>query len=324
MAYASTTKSAAEQTAQAADKTLFVTRNTLRSLAADPAWTTGAGASADASGYSASFACDGIADNPTHPAVQSPTVSTYRWTANLTTSPNGVDNVIDSVAILGHNFHTIARQLSATITVNVEIANSSAFDAGHQYLLLYQWTVTGAYTCPRLVALNLTSNYGRYTAVPWLRVVVASTVAFDGDHLPEIGEVFAGRSRQLGRRPDRPWDPRSSTTQLSRQRAKTGAVSTYELYSHVSDAKLLYSAHDGTDNATNLDDVATLESWYQDTYAGRDPFVFVDSPNTSPAQAQLVALDPPTRKLDFFDINIGQIEIPLLEYPPFLGPELYT
>lgn len=316
------TKSSAEQAAIAADKTLFVTKNALRSLAGTPywvAWNGGTSANAD-SIYEAVWAADGQADEPTMPALQSPAVDTYDLVFNLDTTVDGNYNRISDVAIFGHNLNTLSLAMTKTITVSVQIADSSAFTTG--LATLATWTLTGGYRDLPLVSVDLASAYTIYEGAPWLRVRIECTAAFSGT-MPQIGEVFAGRSRQLGRRPDRPFDPRSATSNITRQRTKTGSIASYERYTYAGDVRLTYTAYDGTDRDTGLDDVATLEAWYQDLRGGAEPFVFIDSPGSAPEEAQFVALDPPERKINFYDIDLGEIEIALIEYPPFLGPELY-
>lgn len=321
MTYSTSTKSASEQAALAADKTLFLTRNACRNLTGSPYWLAWSGVTSTNADtlYEPGWAADGQCDEPTSPALQSPAVDTYDLIFPLKTSVDGVTNEISAIVLFGHNLNALARALSATLDITVNVGNSSSFVGAP---VVAEWVLTGGYHNPPLVSVNLDPGFTVYSGVAWLRVRIESTVAFSGT-MPQIGEVFAGRSRQLGRRPDRPFDAKSATSNLARARTKTGAILSYERYAHVGDVKLTYTAYDGTDRDTGLDDVATLEAWYQDLRAGAEPFVFIDKPGTAPEEAQFVALDPPERRINFFDINLGEISISLIEYPPFLGPELY-
>lgn len=315
MTYTATVKSAAEQAAQAADKTLFVTRNALLDLESDPVWLAGA-TDVTSTLYPTTLACDGQADAPTRPEYLAAT-TTVDLVFELTPSVRGQANQVKAVAVLGHNLYTVARALGATLTVNAEIANAGDFVSG--YARIGQWSITAGYDDPPLVSLDLAGAFGEYASVPWFRLRVSSSVAFTSSALPAVGEIFLGRTRQLGRRPDRPFDARSATSSVSRARSKTGSLASYELFADAGDIRMTLTAYDGTDRDTSLDDVSTLEAWWTDT-RGVDPFLFFDEPGTNPSHARFVALDPPGRKFNFYDLQLGEIEIGLIEIPPFLGP----
>lgn len=322
MAYSSTTKSAAEQAAQAADKVLFLARNVLKHCFVLADWKNASGFARNLTGYEADYAADGLADIPTKPEVASPAEVVCDLLFNIDASINGAANVVDGIVITGHNFHTLARAYATTLTVTAEIADDDVF-TGPDVTQLAQWSITAGYRNPRLVSFDLAGAAGRYTSVEWFRLRISSPVAFSLN-VPEVGEVFLGRTRQLGRAPDRPFDYRAARSTVSTHRTKTGQPSTYELFAHETPLSMVLSAYDGTDDATGLDDVATLRALYEDTYGGVEPFIVVPQPETYPTRAHLARLEPPEQLAVFADLDVGEYALNFIEYPPFVGPEGYT
>lgn len=294
---------AAERAAFAADKT-FLLASALHRYNALPRWSvTGSwasGSDVSQTGYPARAACDDLPDVPTRPLIQSPTVSDYYLLFDL------ADVDIDAIAILGHDLHL----LPGTVTVDAQIADNSTYSTN--LLPIASWTPSSA---ARLVDLKL-SDFTRYTGVRYLRIKVSSTVAFASP--PSICEVVAGTRRQLGRRPDRPWDALALGGDIPRHRTKSGGS---VKYTRNTGGVVLKPSWTPTlvepDAVTGIVDATVLRGIHADTGHGARNLLFVDKPATAPSQAFWCELAEPDFSIPEIDYDEGQASLSLVELSPF-------
>lgn len=293
---------APERTAYAADKT-FLLASVLHRYNALPRWSlTGSwasGSDVSATGYPARAACDDLIDVPTRPIIQSPTVSDYYLLFDL----DDVD--IDAIAIIGHNFHL----LSGTVTITAQVADNDAFSTN--LATVATWTPT---TATRLVDLIL-SSWIRYTTVRYFRIKVSSTVAFASQ--PSVCEVVAGTRRQLGRRPDRPWDSLALGGDVPRHRTKSGGSVKYTRNTGGVVLKPSWTPALSADAITGIDDSDVLRGIHEDTGYGSRNLLFIDKPSTAPTVAHWCEYEGPEFSIPEVDYDEGQASLQLVELSPF-------
>lgn len=193
---------------------------------------------------------------------------------------------IDSVIIANHNFAQIAGagSSSSDLVVNVAVSDSKTFSS-HE--VIQSWTAP--FTNERLVSIDLgntgggTGSYKSYTGVTYLQVYMYGSADIIG---PQIGEVFAGPRRQLSRRPIfDTYDNDAVTNVIGIFTAKSGAQTQYG-FSKGKEVQAPIFAPSGDASTTpattdlhNLDDYATLQSFWADIDYGTHCFFFL--PNVS-------------------------------------------
>lgn len=220
----------------------------------------------------------------------------------------------DSVVIANHNFvdiQTAINEQDATAKLFVEVYASDAntFAGGTSNTRkLVRWesgTTPGfsGFTSKRLVCLDLGtsgSHLGGYAAGYQGKYDVITGAAFfqlvigvDSTNVsyipsPQLGEFFIGPRRQLSRNPtfetwlDGP-DIESDVTEFT---SRSGIKTRYG----ISLGKSVYTpiftpegdAVQGTTDLYSLDDLATLEQFWQDTNYGANGFFLIPEPSASP------------------------------------------
>lgn len=210
--------------------------------------------------YPTSWAYDGYPDYKTQP--DSTAASTWYLIYDFGAG-NEID--LDCAFIIGHNFGT----LSLT-TVQVEIADDSLFTVN--------LTTIADFGSPaddtRLVDYSL--NALRYTNIRYLRLKLSRGSNFT----PEIGELFLGRRRQLGRKPDRPFDDYARARRASV--AETLGGKTHSVLHY--DGKFMLEA------SWILDDATYVSDWKAFGQACTGPFVWSYDPTTYPDSWYLMTL----------------------------------
>ena len=220
----------------------------------------------------------------------------------------------DSVVIANHNFKDIQtaiteQDVSAKLFVELYVSDARTFTGGPTATRkLVRWeggTTPGfsAFTNKRLVCLDLgtsgsqlggyPSGYlGKYDVVSggsWFQLVIgvdSTSVTFIPS--PQIGELFVGPRRQLSRNPS--FGTSLELTQIESDTSdfssRTGIQTRYGL----SLGKSIYSptfvtegdADQGTTDLYSLNDLETLEQFWQDTKYGANGFFLIPSPGASP------------------------------------------
>lgn len=290
------------------DKPLVITRNVLAN-AYECEWYDDAFNAITDPAYPARAAADGFGDVLTKPAeadIAGLNEIVLAWTFDNVEAFNPVD----AIAIIGHNFGRFFGQLTVTLEVD---------DDG----LFASPTVLASQTVPsfdyrRLVFLNL-NTFTRYGMLHFRMRLTSSEDEFL--IVPEVGEVFAGPRVQLGRRPNRPWDPRAIRGEVAQAVSKTGATSKYVRFTGQGDLRPTWNPIIGVDPGTGLDDFASLKQWHRQASTGTGVFVFVDAPSSKPREAMLMH----TPSADFtqpeVDVALAEVAVEMLEQPPFVDEE---
>jgi len=314
VAYVSGTVTADELSALAANAPILCVKNALDDRAADSKWTTtgtDAGADISEAGYEAHKAHGRYSAVPTRAADQAPDVSAVYLNVNLTDT---LGNLIDMVAILGHNFGDVA----GTVTVEVMIDDNSNFDNGTgTRKVLATFTPT---TNQRLVSLDLNAADERYTNVKWLRVKVSSTSPFNATNvLPHIGYLLLGRRRQLSAKGNEPITLLSLSTKKKVFTADDGSTSDFVSAERRATGRFAWTSQLGSDKFS-MDDYQTLLSWYREGGHKR-AFLWIEDPTAAPAYAPWAKTGASygfegTQTSDVYDIGLSWGE-----QKPYVDPE---
>lgn len=293
--------SAAEQTALAADKPLFLVKNILRDIniarPGGPEWRDGAtgnwpvGLDVSDPAFPAIRAQDGKPNLVTKP-VNTGLVA-YTLIFDVTTNPGGVANLLDAFVIGNHNFGDLER--SVTITITVEFSASDTFAAP---------TTIGTFVNPtdnfRLASYNLNS-FTTYSATRSIRITIVSDTALLTT--PKIGQFFLGGRRQMGHKADRPVNEFSYRTGQTSVVLQTGNRNNFVNFRGQSILTRSWRPQDGVDDS-GLDDTLTLKNIINDL---RGTFVYVEDPSTGVQEFQFTQLSDPSlalikgRGINYFD-----------------------
>jgi hypothetical protein len=232
---------------------------------------------------------------------------------------------LDALCIVGHNL----ADLSGTINVAAWVADNQAFSTNAQRIAMWQ---SSSFTSARLAALDLGPNHGsvtsgvgagehlRYSGAEWLQIVVRET-SETAIAVPQIGEVWIGRRRQLSARWLVPWDEWSYESDVDVARSETGVRAAYVRSTGRFVQSSLRARSTGVDRY-GLDDLAELRAWWTDTDYGARPFVYWREPTTLLADALVLATDDPTFRLPVVDYQTREAELPALtEVAPYRSGE---
>lgn len=189
---------------------------------------------------------------------------------------------IDSIVIANHNFAQIAGTGSSPgdLLVRVAVSDTKTFSS---YTIIQEWG--SPFTDERLVSLDLgnsgsgSGTYGSYTGVNFLQVFMYGAADIVG---PQIGEVFAGPRRQLSRKPlFDSYDADAVTNVVGTFTAKSGVQTRYgfskgkEIQSPIFTPSGDSSTTPATTDLYNLNDYATLQSFWEDIDYGTHCFFFL-------------------------------------------------
>lgn len=214
--------------------------------------------------YPTSRSVDGHLPLITRPASVQPTAMflVFRFP-----SP-GID--FDFVVISKHN----ALSLGTDPNVLVFIADDGNFSVNALTVASFSPVTTSK----RLVNVKLQDNgagtFRRYTGVEYARVKFSWLGG--GSFKPELGEVFFGRRRQLPRNPDVPWNDKRETSRVSDFETRSGLRTRFVF----NKGRAERSAFMPLDSDA---DIAMMDSWWDDTEEGTEPFFWIENPNTTPS-----------------------------------------
>jgi len=221
----------------------------------------------------------------------------------------------DSVVIANHNFKDLSdfvreENVTAKLFVEVYAGETNAFGAGtFQKLVRWEAGVTpgfSAFTDERLVCLDLGTSgsqvggfpsgylgkYFSYTNAPYFQLVVGVDDGSSGGTTtqlpsPQIGELFIGPRRQLSRNPTfDTWDVTDIESATGQFSSTTGIQTRYG----ISLGQSLYNptftpggdADLGISDLYSLNDYATLQTFWEETNYGSNPFFLIPVPSVSP------------------------------------------
>ncbi len=262
MAYASAALPAAELALRALDKPLLIGRNWMRTTAIVTRWSVGGtwatADTTDASGDRA-YAYDEWDHLRTFPnAAQTDWYFLIDFASGIAE--------IDSLLLIN------PYGLSG-VRIRAQIADNNAYDSN----LVTVCDVTPS-TAARVVQLSLdhtATNPRRYTSVRWMRLWFFDAATCT----PKFGELVVGRCRQLPYKPAPPYDKNHLRTHQEIEKTDSCVYS-----SHVFAKKQrVLSASFTLDSST---DSAALETfWETEIDGGTLPYVWIDDPTTTPANA---------------------------------------
>tara|TARA_A100001391_G_scaffold199581_2_gene182806 strand:+ start:5293 stop:6435 length:1143 start_codon:yes stop_codon:yes gene_type:complete len=220
----------------------------------------------------------------------------------------------DSVVIANHNFKDIQlaiseQDVSAKLFVELYVSDARTFTTGSTTTRkLVRWeagTTPGfsAFTNKRLVCLDLGTSgsqlggqpagyLGKFNVISggsFFQLVIgvdSTSVTFIPS--PQIGELFVGPRRQLSRNPTfgTALDIVQIESDISNFSSRSGVQTRYGL----SLGKSVFNptfitegdADQGTTDLYSLNDLETLEQFWQDTQYGANGFFLIPSPGSSP------------------------------------------
>jgi len=258
---------------RADDRPIFMGRNWLReSTSVTPQWRSGgswaSGSDETDSNGPTSYLFDEFDHHQSYPDSN---LTTWYLIFDL-----GADvGVIDSVAILNHNFGSSCAQIA------LELADDNAF--GVNLKICEAQTPTDN---KRLVFLDLDDTAGggqlRYSNVRYLRLKLDPCTA-----VPKIGEVIFSRRRQLKNKSVLSFDPYNLRSKVEPFKTDSGVSVRYVR----NKGQRVLTANFNPSQDAYIGDIETL--FDTDTDFGTNPFLYIENPGTSPSDALWMEFDNP-------------------------------
>lgn len=219
--------------------------------------------------------------------------STWYYVIDATRSTNA----IDCFALINHNLDGVG-----SISCRVDIADNTTFSTN---------LVTGVVTFTPSGTRNLVFASTRYSGGGYIRFRFTAA----GNFTPAIGELWAGRRRQLnsGLMPGSDVEALATTLSVS---PGVGAeiVAGKAIGRRIPTIELLANQRTAT-----LQDVTTLREWWEEIDFGRRPFLFCAAPASAPDAFML--LRSADTALEFTRASAFEYTISRnwVELPPFLS-----
>ncbi len=315
MSGSSAALSASELAHVTAGHPILVASNAIRDPVSDPRWVnSAAGNYTDDdwtdSQYPTSFLYDGHGHLRSRPAyAQMPYIYSGEgyWRLPFRIDP---DTDFDCAAIIGHNLGTIGGSFIVALQVDDRADFATA-------LQIATWTpVTTDRRLSSVVLKHTGTDARRYSGYTYGRVILEhnNTDAF----LPQIGEVWLGRRRQITHKPRIPYDDASFDGRTIDVETESGAHVSYVQFR----GRRTLAASIRTDDTT---EIADIRSWFSEADYGMRHFLWIEDPSTPStvnANTYLMRLS-----------EMGRLTFPLggpthrewtleaLEVPPFLSAE---
>lgn len=282
MAYAAADITAAEITGSAADAPLLVGTSVVESAKSN-------------AGFELRWNADGNFATADATETANPVTRSYdrHWHADTRPNSSGTErwllfksgtainfNEFDAAVIMGHNLG------ANTATLSLQVSDDP--DVGTNGTEIATWTPSAptGNNESRLVSVDLddaaNSNPQAFTAVQYIGVKITAA----GGFVPQIGEVWLGKRRQMYKRPRMGYNPDASASRTVTATSLTGVKTRYTK----SRSGQVLSAQFVTDTAVAASVVTDL---WADTNQGTKPFVWIEEPTTAPATARIMLLDSP-------------------------------
>lgn len=288
MAYTATAIDSAELALATAGKPIICGLNAMHLSGVDARWTPGGTFTTDES-------------DPDFPAfrghdrlTQYPTKGDTGGTAWYYVVSLPAATEYDFVAFTGHNFGDLTSALAtvqiddgATFPSPVAIMGPVSLDGNKRRILL------------------LTS---RYTGDHYLRLRITTGAS----EIPEIGELWLGRRRQLSRKPNRPYDPSGPHLTMGASFRSQSGVETF--YPHSRGQRVVRANL----NPDSTADQATLRAAYTDANHGTEPIIWIEQPDTAPEEFLITTMGGSEREfhLPFVGPYEAETDIELFEQGP--------
>jgi hypothetical protein len=190
---------------------------------------------------------------------------------------------VDLAAVIGANLGAISADGSGTLTVALDVADDSAFVTGKQ--TVWTQTVAGDTKNQRLVSMVGTvlglAHTGaaalRYTGARFWRLKISRA---SGTFIPQIGDLWLGRRRQMRSKPLLPADPDATITNAGEHKAASGPITRYIYSSGQASRPFRWWI------VTNAE-ATDLASWWSESKRGK-AFLFILKPTTAPRAALIM------------------------------------
>lgn len=313
MAFSVASVPAVETAALALDKPVFAASNALRSYNQVPAFfttRTWAGTQVDQATTPGYWAHD-----DTMVAQARPTDTTIASMFLLFDLDDTAGHEIDMAIIGNHNFSDLA----GTVTVKLYFADDSAFTTNLR--TAYTWTISDASRLVSMVLDTTITGPFRYSAVRYAGIGITTTSTFStANGMPQIGEVFLGRRRQLARKHDYPGDDLSESSVVETHETTGGYSTQYRDAYGRRDLSLSWTSD--TADVLGIDDQAVWRSLWTDSEQGTRPFWYLREPSTAPGNAVLMRAPSPRMSFNHLGPNHGERRLAMVEQPPFLSREI--
>ena len=223
----------------------------------------------------------------------------------------------DTLFILGHNFNSVG---ASTVALHISDGDDFAASGVNTVEIFNSGSLSGT-TDTRISCFNLNHAGGttysaggtakQFTNVRYIRIKV-TTNGLASRQLA-MGELFLGQRYSLQRNPDIPWnnkDERSLSTDFT---SKSGVSKRYVMYR--GQATRQFSSVIAADA-----EISNIEDWFNDIDEGTRPFVYVETPSSSP-KPMLCLLDSPVLAFPLNGPFERLLTFGMVEQTPFLSRE---
>lgn len=238
-------------------------------------------------------------------------------------TPNSEENAVDSLVIGAHNFAEIDPGSGAyPLQVHVYLSDDPTFAT---YVTILSWNVTVDHLGETKRIVSLHSN--KFWGVRYVQVVVSLAAGAGFLPAPQIGEIFLSSRKQLSRYPDEAsWGREAVENTVGEHHAESGVTTRYSLSSGRSSISPKWSPGGdtlhGTEDLYGLNDLATFDSFWEETAYGSKPFFFIPHPN-APQKAYFMY----SEKMEFPSTVVGgltdrEVEFDFKEISPFVSSEV--
>jgi hypothetical protein len=326
--------SAAEQASLIADHPLFVSNNVLESVQATaswrkntgtgranyPNWTTGSDATA--AGYPTRFATDRGGQATTRP-LYDPAATQWALLFDLQT---GLDDLhsIDSIVLINHGLQNYSSG-AVTVTFSFDDVNTFAgtntLPGGHTNADLDLIYVSQGGIGARIV--NFSIPYNAFTRLSNIRYFrVNFSVPAGSGHTPEVGELFAGRRRQMSYFPNTPYEDKGIRSEVTDFVSKSGSAKRYKRFSgqRVYEPTLESAGLD----KNGLNQENEFRSMFEESDFGSKPLIYCNNPNTAPNITILGRMTEPEVKMPIYGPYDRIVSTHVVEDAPFQKKESTT
>lgn len=222
----------------------------------------------------------------------------------------------DTIGIIGHNFNSLADLDSVT----VQIDNASNFATA---TTIFTWSSSLTSSSKRLFTTLPTDGVNtpaRFNSVDFLRVGFTASAGFSV--VPKVGEVWCGRRQQLTMKGQLPFPDRPLRSESATFRSESGEMTRHALYSGASDRSILFNL--GARTIGSLDPETSLRNFQDQIQYGQKSFLYIEDPTTvdSNRRAWHMMLDPPEFAFSQLDVFEEEVEMSMVELPPFVVTEV--
>lgn len=272
MAWSETTRPTSETDSLAFDKPLLVGGG-LAHISTSIEWRTTGSFSSGSNGVDSSYPTTNMVDDFQH-KFSRPSSSAVTWYIIGQFASNVTFNFC---AILGHNFGTIGG-----LTVSLQIADDNAFTTNLVTLRQESpGTSNKRLIWPYLSKDAPTGGLSRNYAAQYWRIKIDGTSG-----QPRVGEIILGLQRQLNQKPNEPYDPSQTVSQVDYFDPGSGVVTQYSRYRgrRKLDAEIV---------TTSSTEDAIVNGWYTSCNQGTRPFLWIENPTTDPKNAPYLILNEP-------------------------------